>query len=148
MIEILHHLKDPKLWELWYSPYYGGNAGFISSTVVGHPIPEAPELKHPKKAPLLWTGSGSSRAAVLSMPSSGRAASGSWSLIRISCSKKVALILLMATVCSYQPCSGCNVSLLCRSSSLFLSFLHGSISDTTVLLLWGFPKIGDPNIAP
>ena len=23
MIEILHHLKDPKLWELWYSPYYG-----------------------------------------------------------------------------------------------------------------------------
>ena len=19
----LHHLKDPKLWELWYLPYYG-----------------------------------------------------------------------------------------------------------------------------
>ena len=23
MIEILHTLKDPKLWELWYIPYYG-----------------------------------------------------------------------------------------------------------------------------
>ena len=23
MIEILHYLKDPKLWELWYIPYYG-----------------------------------------------------------------------------------------------------------------------------
>ena len=21
MIEILHYLKDPKLWELWYVPY-------------------------------------------------------------------------------------------------------------------------------
>ena len=23
MTEILHHLKDPKLWELWYISYYG-----------------------------------------------------------------------------------------------------------------------------
>ena len=23
MIEILHYLKDPKLWKLWYIPYYG-----------------------------------------------------------------------------------------------------------------------------
>ena len=23
MIKILHDLKDPKLWELWYIPYYG-----------------------------------------------------------------------------------------------------------------------------
>ena len=23
MIKILHYLKDPKLWELWYSPCYG-----------------------------------------------------------------------------------------------------------------------------
>ena len=23
MIKILHYLKDPKLWELWYIPYYG-----------------------------------------------------------------------------------------------------------------------------
>ena len=23
MIDILHYLKDPKLWELWYIPYYG-----------------------------------------------------------------------------------------------------------------------------
>ena len=23
MIYILHFLKDPKLWELWYIPYYG-----------------------------------------------------------------------------------------------------------------------------
>ena len=22
MVEILHYLKDPKLWELWYTPYY------------------------------------------------------------------------------------------------------------------------------
>ena len=35
MIEILHYLKDPKLWELWYIPYYGCKAGFISSTVLG-----------------------------------------------------------------------------------------------------------------
>ena len=23
MIQILHYLKDPKLWELWYFAYYG-----------------------------------------------------------------------------------------------------------------------------
>ena len=23
MIKILHYLKDPKLWEFWYIPYYG-----------------------------------------------------------------------------------------------------------------------------
>ena len=23
MMYILHHLKDPKLWKLWYIPYYG-----------------------------------------------------------------------------------------------------------------------------
>ena len=23
MDKILHDLKDPKLWELWYIPYYG-----------------------------------------------------------------------------------------------------------------------------
>ena len=23
MIDILHYLKDPKLWEFWYSPYTG-----------------------------------------------------------------------------------------------------------------------------
>ena len=34
MIDILHYLKDPKLWEVRYTPYYMGNAGFISSTVV------------------------------------------------------------------------------------------------------------------
>ena len=33
MIEVLHYLKDPKLWELWFIPYYMGNAEFISSTV-------------------------------------------------------------------------------------------------------------------
>ena len=22
MMQILHYLKDPKLWELWYIPYY------------------------------------------------------------------------------------------------------------------------------
>ena len=22
-VEILHYLQDPKLWELWYIPYYG-----------------------------------------------------------------------------------------------------------------------------
>ena len=32
MIEILHDLKDPKVWEVWY--IIMGNAGFISSTVV------------------------------------------------------------------------------------------------------------------
>ena len=33
MIQILQNLKDPKLWELWYIPYYGYSAGFVSSTV-------------------------------------------------------------------------------------------------------------------
>ena len=23
MDKILHDLKDPKVWELWYTPYYG-----------------------------------------------------------------------------------------------------------------------------
>ena len=32
MIEILHCLKDPKLWELWY--IIMGSAGFIPSTVI------------------------------------------------------------------------------------------------------------------
>ena len=30
MIYILHYLKDPKLWELWHTPYVG-NAGIVSS---------------------------------------------------------------------------------------------------------------------
>ena len=33
IIEILHYLKDPKLWELWVYSLLWGNAGFISSTV-------------------------------------------------------------------------------------------------------------------
>ena len=33
MIYILHDLKDPKLWELWYTAIVG-NTGFMSSTVV------------------------------------------------------------------------------------------------------------------
>ena len=35
MIKILHYLKDPKLWELWYIFLILGYAGFISSTVGG-----------------------------------------------------------------------------------------------------------------
>ena len=40
MIAILHYLKDPKLWELWYIPYYGYcsiytiNRSFIPSVMV------------------------------------------------------------------------------------------------------------------
>ena len=30
--QILHYLKDAKLWELWYV-FIKGNAGFLSSTV-------------------------------------------------------------------------------------------------------------------
>ena len=33
MIEILHYLKDLTRWELWYLPYSGYTAGFMSSTV-------------------------------------------------------------------------------------------------------------------
>ena len=29
MVKILHYLKDPKLWELWYVPYYGNGHGRI-----------------------------------------------------------------------------------------------------------------------
>ena len=32
MIQLLHYLKDPKLWELCYILFYG-YAGYISSTV-------------------------------------------------------------------------------------------------------------------
>ena len=32
VIEILHYLKDPTLWEFWYVRIMG-NAGFISSTL-------------------------------------------------------------------------------------------------------------------
>ena len=35
MIYILHYLKDPKLWELWYSiVLITGSAGFISEVCV------------------------------------------------------------------------------------------------------------------
>ena len=34
MIEILHYLKDPKLWELMVYSFFWGNAGFIPSSVV------------------------------------------------------------------------------------------------------------------
>ena len=33
MVEILHYLKDPKLWEFWHIPYSGVLQDFISSTV-------------------------------------------------------------------------------------------------------------------
>ena len=29
MIEILHYLKDSKLWELWYIPYHGSCRSYI-----------------------------------------------------------------------------------------------------------------------
>ena len=34
MIEILHYLKDPKLWELWYIPYYGSCRIYIINRTV------------------------------------------------------------------------------------------------------------------
>ena len=42
MIQILHDLKDPELWELWYSPYYGQCRNYKSSTVGLRPLPLAP----------------------------------------------------------------------------------------------------------
>ena len=39
MIEILHDLQDPKLWEIWYIFLMMGKAGFISSTVVALSLP-------------------------------------------------------------------------------------------------------------
>ena len=43
MIEILHYLKDPKLWELWYTPYYGQCRIYIinRSITTTYPAPEA-----------------------------------------------------------------------------------------------------------
>ena len=36
MDKILHYLKDPKLWELWYIPYYGScRILSISRTIYG-----------------------------------------------------------------------------------------------------------------
>ena len=43
MVEILHYLKDPKLWEFWHIPYSGVLQDFISSTV-------PPELR-PRRLP-------------------------------------------------------------------------------------------------
>ena len=34
MIYVLHYLKDPKLWELWYIPLLWVTRGFISSTIL------------------------------------------------------------------------------------------------------------------
>ena len=48
MIEILHYLKDPKLWELWYVPYYGFNAGFTLSTVCQPSLSREPECRKTK----------------------------------------------------------------------------------------------------
>ena len=42
MIEILHYLQDPRLWELWYMILIMGNAGFISSTVRPRPCTQCP----------------------------------------------------------------------------------------------------------
>ena len=41
MIEILHYLKDPKLWKLWYILGMG-NAGFLSSTVLSFAMNPGP----------------------------------------------------------------------------------------------------------
>ena len=38
MIEILHYLKDPKLWEFMGIFLIMGDAGFMSSTVVFGPV--------------------------------------------------------------------------------------------------------------
>ena len=29
VIEILHYLNDPKIWEIWYIPYHGSYRNFI-----------------------------------------------------------------------------------------------------------------------
>ena len=34
MIEILHYLKDPKPWELWYIPYYGYCMIYIINRII------------------------------------------------------------------------------------------------------------------
>ena len=45
MDKILHYLKDPRLWELWYIPYYGscriknyGLVGFPTCVLFRSPI--------------------------------------------------------------------------------------------------------------
>ena len=35
MIQILHYLKDPKLWELWYVPHYGSCRIYIINRRMG-----------------------------------------------------------------------------------------------------------------
>ena len=40
MIQPLHYLKDPKLWEFMVIFLILGNTGFISSAVFGHMDPE------------------------------------------------------------------------------------------------------------
>ena len=49
MIEILHYLEDPKLWELGYIFLIMGHAGFISSTLSPNPYkPYNPKPRNPK----------------------------------------------------------------------------------------------------
>ena len=52
MIEILHYLRDPRLWELWYIPYYG-SAGqpYLSGTArhvlaIHMPLARRPTCMH------------------------------------------------------------------------------------------------------
>ena len=44
MIEILHYLNDPKLWELWYTPYYGLCRIYIINRIY---VPKNPEPPNP-----------------------------------------------------------------------------------------------------
>ena len=42
MVQILHDLQDPRLWELWYIPYEGYRRIYSISSVLGS-IEETPE---------------------------------------------------------------------------------------------------------
>ena len=47
MDKILHDPKDPKLWELWYIPYYG-SCRILSINRMSHDHPSRPQEAAPE----------------------------------------------------------------------------------------------------
>ena len=48
MDKILHYLKDPKLWELWYTPYYGSCSILSISRIIHRQYTRNPALRSRK----------------------------------------------------------------------------------------------------
>ena len=58
MDKILHYLKDPKLWELWYIPYYGSSRILSINRMLGFAYYNHSTLSEPEKKQDVLGGSG------------------------------------------------------------------------------------------